>query len=161
MTTVASRISDLATKLTDTNSKETATTVSQVVLGFAVPFAVQAGMGASIEASAMRAGLQGLIGGVAIGGGFLARLYLDPTSSLHDYYDYFSPLLVAGIYAASNDVMALSKSQGPLKDFTFSAVSGYAVYGLQPLTHSIVRSIMEKKKVDAAPAAPAPAPGGS
>jgi hypothetical protein len=146
MTTVAARTADLVTKLTDTNAKETATTVSQVVLGFVVPFAVQAGMGASIEASAMRAGLQGLIGGVAVGGGFLGRLYLDPTSSLHDYYDYFSPLLVAGIYAASNDVMSLSKSQGPLKDFTFSAVSGYAVYGLQPLTHSIVRAIMEKKK---------------
>lgn len=146
MTTAAARTADLVTKLTDTNAKETATTVSQVVLGFVVPFAVQAGMGASIEASAMRAGLQGLIGGVAVGGGFLGRLYLDPTSSLHDYYDYFSPLLVAGIYAASNDVMSLSKSQGPLKDFTFSAVSGYAVYGLQPLSHSIVRAIMEKKK---------------
>jgi hypothetical protein len=155
MTTVA-RVSNFAEKLTVTYSKETATAAAQVVLGFVVPFAVQAGMGASIEASAMRAGLQGLIGGVAVSGGLLSRMYLDPTSSLHDYYDYFSPLLVAGIYAAGNDVMSLSKSQGPMKDFTFSAVSGYAVFGLQPLTNSIVRSIMAKKTEEnkGAPAGP-------
>lgn len=143
-TTVAKRGGDLLDKLTNTHKKEAATAASQVALGFIVPFAVQLGMGASAEAGAMRAGLQGLLSGVAIGGGLMARMYTTP-GTLHDYYDLFAPLGVAAVYAAGNDVMALAKSQGPVKDFTFSAVSGYATLGLHGFSDRAVRFFMEEK----------------
>jgi len=142
--TVAERSGEFIKKLTDTNKHETAAAIGQIALGFVVPFAVQVGMGATVEAGAMRAGLQGLLGGVAVGGGLLGRLYMKP-SKLHDYYDMLQPLGVAAIYAAGNDVMALSKSQGPIKDFTFSAVSGYATLGLQPLSARAIHFFMDEK----------------
>lgn len=142
--TVAKRGEDFLDKLTNTHKKEAATAATQAVLGFVVPFAVQVGMGASVEAGAMRAGLQGILSGVAIGGGLLARMYSTP-GKLHDYYDLFAPLGVAAVYAAGNDVMALAKSQGPVKDFTFSAVSGYATLGLHGFSDRAVRFFMEEK----------------
>jgi len=116
----------------------------QIALGFVVPFAVQVGMGATAEAGAMRAGLQGLVSGVATAGGLIGRMYSDSTEILN-LYDLLQPIGVAAVYAGANDLMNLSKSQGGVKDFTFSVVSGYAALGLKGFTEKAVVMFMESK----------------
>ncbi len=143
-TTVAKRGGDFLDKLTNIHKDIAAVAAGQVVLGFVVPFAVQVGMGASVEAGAMRAGVQGLLGSVAVGGGLMARMYSTP-GKLHDWYDLVQPLGVAIAYSALNDVAAIGKSQGPMKDFTFSLVSGYATLGLHGFTDRAVRFFMDEK----------------
>lgn len=130
--------------LTGVHKHEATVAAGQIALGFAVPFAVQVGMGASADAGAMRAGLQGLLGGVAISGGLVGRMYGGSTE-FHTLYDLLQPIGVAAVYAGANDFMNLSKSQGLVKDFTFSTVSGYATLGLKGFTDRAVNMFMLSK----------------
>lgn len=109
------------------------TVMSNVALGFVIPFALQAGMGASMESSAIRAGVLGLTNGVVTLSTYGVALSMtDDINGASRAYGgasaVLTPIINTVAYGTIQQVFG-ARPQGATKDITFSLVSTLAVSG--------------------------------
>lgn len=107
--------------------------VSNVALGFAVPFLLQAGMGSSLESAAIRGGLLGLTNGVVSLAAYgTAVSYAESTAAAMSMYAgsaaVITPVINTIAYGVGQQVIGL-RGQGAMKDVTFAFVSSSAIAG--------------------------------
>jgi hypothetical protein len=126
-----------------------ATAASNVALGFAVPFLLQAGMGSTLESAAIRAALLGLTNGVAstVAYGVAVSFAPSPAAALAAYSGataVTTPVINTAVYGIGQQLIGV-RSQGGMKDFTFAFVSSSAVAGGTMAALVGVRLLMELK----------------
>ena len=107
--------------------------VSNIALGFAVPFLLQAGMGSSLESAAIRGGLLGLTNGVisATAYGVSVTFSATPQNAIGAYTGGTAiviPIANTIVYGVGQQLVGV-RSQGAMKDATFAFVSSSAVAG--------------------------------
>lgn len=107
--------------------------VSNIALGFAVPFLLQAGMGSSLESAAIRGGILGLTNGVASASAYgLAVSFTKTSAEAMGVYAGATAVVVPVtntiLYGAGQQLIGV-RSQGAMKDATFALVSSSAIAG--------------------------------
>jgi len=109
------------------------TGVSNIGLGFVVPFILQAGMGSSMESSAIRGGLLGLANGLTSAATYGISLAVTdgPAAATGAYTGasaIVAPVVNTALYGIGQQVIGV-RSQGAVKDATFAFISSQAVAG--------------------------------